>query len=235
MISTPPLAARGEADEERVFDLDAAVGGVDPFLMIYKFGLYELLTKVNILREDFTLRHDHNPIEHVKSRVKSPASIAEKARRRRCDTTVDSVRAELLDIAGIRIVCSFVADVYAIRDMLIGRQDVRLVRTRDYIRQPKANGYRSLHLVLEVPVVLSDRVEPVCVEVQLRTVAMDFWASLEHKIKYKYRGEVPRELLDELREAADAADQLDDRMAHLRREVDRHSGATPVATTARLA
>lgn len=195
------------------------------FLMSYKFGLDEILTKINILREEFTLTHDYNPIEHVKSRVKTPESIAEKARRKGCDTTLDCLRDHVLDIAGIRVTCSFVTDVYRLQEMLTGQRDVRVVRVRDYIQNPKSNGYQSLHLVLEIPVFLSDRVEPVCVEVQIRTAAMDFWASLEHKINYKYRGAIPDGLVDELRRAAEVAHSLDHKMEGLRQEVLQYATA----------
>jgi putative GTP pyrophosphokinase len=208
----------------RESDLRIARGDLTAFLMTYKFGLDEMLTKINILREEFAFTHDYNPIEHVKSRLKSPASIAEKAHRKGCGPDPQSIRRHLLDIAGVRITCSFISDVYSITAMLTGQQDVRVLRTRDYIEHPKPNGYQSLHLVLEIPVFLSDRVEPVPIEVQIRTAAMDFWAGLEHKINYKYRGEIPARLLDELRDAATVADNLDKRMERLRTEVVQQRG-----------
>ena len=188
-------------------------------MMSYKFGLDEVLTKVNILKEEFTYIHEYNPIEHVHSRVKSPESILKKATRKHVPLTVANIRENISDIAGIRITCSFVADTYVIRDMLLRQDDITVIAVKDYIANPKPNGYQSLHLIIEVPVFMSDRVESVRVEIQIRTVAMDFWASVEHKIYYKYDGEVPAALLDELKDAADAVTSLDMKMERLYGEV----------------
>ncbi len=189
------------------------------FMMAYKFGLDEMLTKVNILKEELTYGASYCPIEHVSSRVKSFGSLTEKALRIGCPLTLAEVRRQIWDVAGMRIVCSFISDAYTVMEMLTRQPDVQVVRVRDYIEQPKANGYKSLHLVVDTPVYMSDRVEQVRVEVQIRTVAMDFWASLEHKIQYKYHRTVPPELLGELRSAAEVAGQLDQRMELLHREV----------------
>ncbi|GAA0995415.1 MULTISPECIES: GTP pyrophosphokinase [Nocardiopsidaceae] len=199
--------------------LSEARDDVARFLMSYKFAIDTTMAKVNILNEEFRYVHDHNPIEHVSSRLKSPASIMEKARRRNCSLDLGDIRATILDIAGIRITCSFVSDVYTIRDMLAGHEDIRVTEVKDYVEAPKANGYRSLHLLVETPVRMSDRTEQVPVEIQIRTIAMDFWASLEHKIYYKYAKDVPRDLLDELREAAETANRLDVTMERLHNEV----------------
>ncbi|WP_395705270.1 GTP pyrophosphokinase family protein [Rhodococcus ruber] len=163
--------------------------------------------------------HDHNPIEHVKSRLKTPESVVEKAVRKNLPLTLDAIRENIYDIAGIRITCSFVSDVYRIFDLITGQHDIRVVQVKDYIARPKPNGYRSLHAIVEVPVFMSDRVQPVFVELQIRTVAMDFWASLEHKIFYKYDKAVPAGLLDELRAAAATARDLDVRMEALHDQV----------------
>ncbi len=189
------------------------------FLMAYKFGLDEMTTKVNILKEELTLAGDYCPIEHVGARLKTLDSIVEKARRIDCPPTLEAVRNQIFDIAGIRIVCSFISDAYNVMDMLTGQPDVDLIRARDYINEPKPNGYKSLNLVVETPVYLSDRVEKVRVEVQIRTVAMDFWASLEHKIHYQYHREIPRRLAGELLSAAEIAGQLDEHMEHLHHQV----------------
>ena len=189
------------------------------FLMVYKFGLAEVGTKINILAEELKHRGRGNPIEHVSPRLKTPASILAKARRVGCPSTPEELRARIRDIAGIRVVCSFVSDVYTVADMLTRQADVSLLQTKDYIAQPKANGYRSLHLIVEIPVFMSDRVAAVPVEVQLRTVAMDFWASLEHKIYYKHDSEVPVGLRDELAAAAEDAARLDHRMERLHQEI----------------
>ncbi|MBR8744019.1 GTP pyrophosphokinase family protein [Nocardiopsis sp. MG754419] len=187
--------------------------------MSYKFAIDTLMAKVNILNEEFRYTNDHNPIEHVGSRLKTPYSILEKARRRGVPLDLDSIAKEILDIAGIRVTCSFVSDTYAIRDMLAGHEDIRITEEKDYIRSPKANGYRSLHLLVCTPVRMSDRTVEVPVEIQIRTIAMDFWASLEHKIYYKYAKAVPQDLLDELRTAAETANRLDVTMERLHGEV----------------
>ncbi len=189
------------------------------FLMSYKFAIDTLMTKVNILSEEFRYTHDHNPIEHADSRLKSPSSILEKARRRGVPLDLDSISEHILDIAGIRISCSFLSDTYAIRDLLSGHEDIRVTEEKDYISSPKSNGYRSLHLLVSTPVRMSDRTVEVPVEFQIRTIAMDFWASLEHKIYYKYDQAVPQELLDELRTAAETAHRLDETMERLHGEV----------------
>ncbi|MER7005485.1 GTP pyrophosphokinase family protein [Dactylosporangium sp. NPDC000555] len=189
------------------------------FRLRYKFGLAEVETKVKILAEELVHKGRDNPIEYVSPRLKTLASISAKAERIGCAMTVGEVGANIYDIAGIRIVCGFVSDVYTVADMLTRQSDVRLLRTKDYIAVPKPNGYRSLHLIVEIPVFLSDRVVEIPVEVQLRTVAMDFWASLEHKIYYKYDPDIPTALRDELVAAADDAARLDERMEHLHREI----------------
>ena len=189
------------------------------FMMLYKFALQEVETKIDILQEEFQLLHDYNPIEHTKSRVKSPDSIIKKLHRKGGVETLEEVRESIKDIAGIRITCSFLSDIYRISGMLQNQSDLEIVSVKDYIENPKPNGYKSLHLLVKVPVFMSDRQESVYVEVQIRTIAMDFWASLEHKIFYKYGGEVPQRLLDELKEAADSANQLDAKMERLHNEV----------------
>ncbi|GMK40570.1 GTP pyrophosphokinase YwaC [Paenibacillus sp. CCS19] len=189
------------------------------FLMVYKFALDEMETKIEILKEEFHLLHDYNPIEHTKSRLKSPESMMNKLFRKGCELSLESMKRNIKDIAGIRITCSFISDIYQISDMLRRQHDLRIIETKDYIKHPKANGYQSLHLLIEVPVYMSDGMESVCVEVQIRTIAMDFWASLEHKIFYKYNEAVPQHLLQELKAAADSANALDKQMERLHREI----------------
>ncbi|EZH65074.1 GTP pyrophosphokinase [Bacillaceae bacterium JMAK1] len=192
------------------------------FMMTYKFALDEMDTKINILQEEFQYVHDYNPIEHISTRLKSPESILEKAQRKKLPLNLATIRNELNDIAGIRINCSFQKDIYKIKDMLSAHQDLRVVEVKDYIQEPKENGYRSLHLIAELPVYMSDRVEHVAVEIQIRTVAMDFWASLEHKIFYKFGEVVPNDMRHELKEVADIAAQLDTRMEGLHRRSEQH-------------
>lgn len=185
------------------------------FLMVNKFGIDEMMTKINILREEFTYARDYNPIEHVKYRLKSIDSILAKTARKGAPLTLDGIREAVRDVAGIRITCSFTSDVYRIMDMVTGQRDVKVIEIEDYIARPKPNGYSSVHVIVEIPVYMSDRVESVYVELQIRTVAMDFWASLEHKIYYKHDREVPEELREELRLAAETARALDVRMEAL--------------------
>ncbi|MCR6032498.1 GTP pyrophosphokinase family protein [Nocardioides sp. zg-579] len=193
------------------------------FLLEHRFGMDEVVTKLSILRDEFAHLHDYNPIEQVSSRLKSPESLLEKMQRRGIDLDgpdpLARVREEITDIAGVRVVCSFVSDVYHVVDLLMAQQDVTTLELRDYIASPKPNGYRSLHALVEVPVFLSEGTVPVVVEVQFRTIAMDFWASLEHKIYYKYRRDVPADLLAGLKEAADTAYALDATMERLHQEV----------------
>ncbi|MFF3026139.1 MULTISPECIES: GTP pyrophosphokinase family protein [Microbacterium] len=189
------------------------------FLREYEFGMREVETKISILRDEFTHDHAYNPIEHVKSRVKSPDSIVEKIARKGIEEPdFDRIREEITDIAGVRVTCSFIADVYRLFDLLTAQDDITVRIVKDYIKNPKPNGYKSLHAILEVPVFLSTGALSVPVEVQFRTIAMDFWASLEHKIYYKFSNQVPSHLVDSLTDAADAAAELDSRMERLHRE-----------------
>lgn len=189
------------------------------FMMKYKFALDEIETKIEILKEEFQALHDYSPIEHTKSRLKTFESILKKLHRKGQDISMESIEEHIKDIAGLRITCSFLSDIYKVSEMLEKQSDLKVLNVKDYIKNPKPNGYQSLHLLIEVPVFLSDREERVCVEVQIRTIAMDFWASLEHKIFYKYNQSVPEKLLQELKAAADTANDLDHQMERLQREV----------------
>ncbi len=212
------LLANG-VPEELPEELHELQRGMTRFRLRYKFAIDEVTTKISILREEFEQTHDHSPIEHVRSRLKSTESLFAKVARRGCEPTLGAIQQQIHDIAGVRVVCPFVSDVYWIKDMLVRQSDVTVVEVEDYIARPKPNGYRSLHLIIRVPVYLSDRTEHVSVELQLRTIAMDFWASVEHSIYYKYDGTVPAELLGELSSAASTAADLDATMARLRGEV----------------
>jgi len=189
------------------------------FRLEYKFGMEELLTKINILREEFEHSQSHSPIEHVRTRLKSLESVVNKMVRLRCEPTLESIRDNIRDIAGVRVVCGFTADVYWIARMLSEQPDIQVVEVKDYVANPKPNGYKSLHLIVKVPVYLSNGRVDVYVELQIRTIAMDFWASLEHQIYYKFDQEVPESIRSELRDAALTAGQLDEKMARLRDEV----------------
>ncbi|WP_376768642.1 GTP pyrophosphokinase [Paenibacillus foliorum] len=193
------------------------------FMMMYKFALDEMETRIEILVEEFQFLHEYNPIEHTKSRLKSPESILNKLYRKGGDISFPSIRNHIKDIAGLRITCSFISDIYVISELLKNQSDLNVLEEKDYIKNPKPNGYQSLHLLIEVPVFMSDRQERVCMEVQIRTIAMDFWASLEHKIYYKYnlsKQTVPARLLEELKEAANAASALDKQMERLHKEIE---------------
>jgi putative GTP pyrophosphokinase len=146
------------------------------FMMSYKFALEEINTKINILKEEFQYVHDYNPIEHVKSRVKSPESLLNKLQRKGLEISIDSIQRNIRDIAGVRITCSFVSDIYEIKNMLESQKDITVLECKDYIRHPKPNGYQSLHLIVQIPIFMSDREELIPVEIQIRTIAMDFWA-----------------------------------------------------------
>lgn len=189
------------------------------FRMAYKFALDEMTTKLNILNEEFSYIHDYNPIEHISTRLKSPDSLIKKVLKKNIPLSFDQIKDNIRDIAGIRITCSFRSDIYQISEMIQSQRDIEVIDIKDYITNPKPNGYRSLHLILKIPVFMSDREESVYVEVQIRTIAMDFWASLEHKIYYKYNQEVPEELLTELKEAAKTASDLDKKMEDLHKKV----------------
>ncbi len=189
------------------------------FMIRYNFALKEIGTRIDILKEEFESIHEYSPIEHVNRRIKTPESILRKVRRRGYRPTLEVIRERIKDIAGVRISCSFVSDIYRVASMLIQQPDIDVVDYEDYIETPKGSGYRSLHLVLLVPVYLSDRVERVPVEVQLRTIAMDFWASLEHKIYYKYNRDVPEHLLEGLLDAATDIERLDRKMEDIHKEM----------------
>ena len=179
-------------------------------LMQYKCALMEVETKLNVLNAEFALKHSRNPFESIKSRIKTPASILEKL------FTVESIEGNLFDIAGIRVICSFPDDIYTTAALLAKQDDVRVLTEKDYIKNPKPNGYRSLHLIVEVPIFLSEEKKYMKVEVQFRTIAMDFWASLEHKLKYKKDLDDQAAILAELKACADGIATLDLRMQSIR-------------------
>ena len=188
---------------------------MDEFFAIqcrYSAAMKEVQTKLEILDDEFQARHRRNPIHHIESRLKSIQSITEKLRRKEQPVSMQSAVDNLTDIAGIRVICSYMQDVYTGANLLTSQDDVKLLRVRDYIQEPKANGYRSLHLIVEIPVFLQEGRIPVPVEVQIRTIAMDFWASLEHAMRYKASGKVPADICAELQEAGEDIAALDRRM-----------------------
>lgn len=187
----------------------------------YRCAIMEVETKFNVLNEEFSLEYDRNPIETIKTRLKSTESIIKKLVRRNFPLTVDSIEANLNDIAGVRVVCSFLEDIYLLADCLLQQDDVKLIQVKDYIKNPKPNGYRSLHLIVEIPIFLKDEKKNMRVEVQLRTIAMDFWASLEHKLSYKK--DIPQDeeelLRRELLDCAQISADLDLRMEKIKNRI----------------
>ena len=196
--------------------------GVDSWkevTLIYNAALRQMETKMEILNDEFQHVHQYNPIEHIKARIKTPESIVKKLKRNGYESTIENMVKYINDIAGIRIICSFTSDIYRIADMIREQKDIKVLAVKDYITYPKASGYKSYHMIVTVPVYLSDRIVDTKVEVQIRTVAMDFWASLEHKIHYKFEGDAPEHIKTELIECAKLVSDLDARMLSLNEEI----------------
>ena len=184
-------------------------------MMMYSCAIREVRTKLEVLNDEFQVQRSHNPISYIKYRVKKRRSILEKLKRRGYPVTLQSVEENLHDVAGIRVICSYVQDIYMVADMLTSQNDITLLEVKDYIANPKPNGYRSLHLVVQIPVFFSDGCKPLKVEVQIRTIAMDFWASLEHQLKYKTEGDVPDSIAAELKDCSDVIANTDQRMQNI--------------------
>lgn len=190
-------------------------------MMRYKCAMLEVKTKLDVLNTQLSLENDRNPFESIESRLKSPQSIMEKLNRKGLEATVESIEENLNDIAGIRVICSFPEDIYILADELCSQDDIRLVECKDYIKHPKPNGYRSLHLIVEIPIFIMPEKKYMRVEVQLRTIAMDFWASLEHKLKYKKNlNSELAEISAELKTCAEEISRLDMKMQEIHRRID---------------
>lgn len=183
--------------------------------LLYNSALKEISTKIEILNSEFVHSHRYNPIEHVTQRIKTPDSITRKLKRIGYEPTIENMEKYLCDIAGIRIICSFTSDIYRIAGMIARQDDVAVLKIKDYMKHPKENGYKSFHMVVTVPIYLSTGTESTKVEIQIRTIAMDFWASLEHKIYYKFEGRAPAYISRDLRECSDIVSQLDAKMLSL--------------------
>ena len=190
--------------------------------LIYNSALKEITTKLEILNDEFQHIHRYNPIEHIKSRLKSPESIVKKLKKHNRESTIENMVEYVNDIAGVRIICSFTSDIYRIADMLRNQNDIKVLSIKDYIKTPKPSGYKSYHMIVSIPIFLSDRVADTKVEIQIRTVAMDFWASLEHKINYKFEGNAPDFIKKELVECTKMVSDLDERMLSLNEEVTKY-------------
>lgn len=202
-------------------ELQVTSEGADSYeevMLIYSGALKEIETKLDILVQEFQHTHNYNPIEHVKSRIKTATSIVNKLKRHGYEATLSNMVKYCNDIAGIRIICDFTSDIYKLADMLSNQSDIKVVAIKDYIANPKPSGYMSYHMIVLVPVYLSNRIVDTKVEIQIRTIAMDFWASLEHKIQYKFT-DVPQHIQDELLECSHMVANLDERMLELNNEI----------------
>lgn len=204
--------------------IDAIQRNLQPMnelMAYYRCAIMEVETKFNVLDEEFSLQYDRNPIESIKSRVKSPESLAKKLKKKELSFSVDVIQENIKDVAGVRVICSFPEDIYMLADCLLSQDDITLIEKKDYIKHPKKSGYRSLHLIIEVPIFLKKGKKNIKVEVQLRTIAMDFWASLEHKLRYKKNiDESEVELLErELIECSEISAALDKRMEEIRNRI----------------
>ncbi len=190
-------------------------------MMRYECAILEVQTKLQVLNNDMSVRYKRNPIEFVKTRIKSPLSIAEKLTRRNIEITVDNMVRNLNDVAGVRVICSFIDDIYEIAKMLARQDDIKVIEVKDYIKNPKDNGYRSYHMIIEIPVFFSDKTMNMRVEVQLRTIAMDSWASIEHDLKYKKDDVWDDEISRELIECAESIHKTDMQMMDIRNRIDK--------------
>ncbi|MBQ0043180.1 MAG: GTP pyrophosphokinase family protein [Lachnospiraceae bacterium] len=192
--------------------------------LVYNAALKEVGTKLEILNDEFQHVHRYNPIEHIKTRIKSSESIVKKLKKYGKESTIENMVEYVNDIAGVRVICSFTSDIYRIAEMIGRQSDITVLSVKDYIANPKPSGYKSYHMIISVPIFLSNRVVETKAEIQIRTVAMDFWATLEHKIHYKFEGDVPEHIEAELVECAQMVSSLDAKMLSLNEEVRRASG-----------
>ena len=184
-------------------------------MFLYNAAIKEVRTKLDIMNDEFQYIHQYNPIEYIKSRIKTPNSIAKKLSRHGLENTMENMVEHINDIAGVRLICSFTSDIYRLAEMIGNQSDLKVLSIKDYIKNPKESGYKSYHMLVSVPIFLSDSVVDTKVEIQIRTIAMDFWASLEHKIYYKFEGNAPDYISRELRECAEMVSSLDDKMLSL--------------------
>ena len=184
-------------------------------MFLYNAALKEMGTKLEILNDEFQHVHKYNPIEHIKKRVKSPESIVKKLRHYGYETSIENMVKYVNDSAGVRLICSFSSDIYRLAGMIGNQSDIKVLSIKDYIKNPKPSGYKSYHMLVSVPIYLTDSVVDTKVEIQIRTIAMDFWASLEHKIYYKFEGNAPEYISRDLRECADMVSTLDEKMLSL--------------------
>lgn len=193
-------------------------------MMMYNCALKQIRTKFEILNTEFNVRYQRNPINSINTRQKRPTSILEKMKRNRIPLSVENIESRINDVAGIRVICTYVDDIYVISQALVNQEDVELIEQKDYIANPKPNGYRSMHLIIAVPVFFADHMRHIKVEVQIRTIAMDFWATLEHQLKYKDQAAGGEEIVEELKECSDIIAETDSKMLHIRKKIEENSG-----------
>ena len=196
--------------------------GIDSWetmMFLYNSALKEVGTKLEILNDEFVHIHNYNPIEYIKSRIKTPESIVKKLKKGGYESTIENMVTYVKDIAGIRIVCSFTSDIYKLAEMIGRQNDLTVISVKDYMKHPKESGYKSYHMIVSVPIFLSNRVVDTKVEIQIRTIAMDFWVSLEHKIYYKFEGNAPEYISRDLRECAEIVSNLDAKMLSLNQAI----------------
>ena len=203
---------------------DSDVDSWKEVILIYNSALKQISIKLEILNDEFQHVHRYNPNEHIKSRIKTSESIVKKLKKHGYESTIQNMVQYVNDIAGIRVICSFTSDIYRIAEMISNQSDIKVISVKDYIVNPKASGYKSYHMLVTVPVYLSDRIVDTKVEIQIRTVAMDFWASLEHKIHYKFEGNAPAYIKEELIACAKMVSELDTKMLSLNEEVLKITG-----------
>lgn len=204
-------------DAPFVFNED--VESWETLMFLYKSALKEVTTKLEILNDEFIHIHKYNPIEYIKSRIKTPESIVKKLKRYGLSVNVDNMIQQINDIAGVRIICSFTSDIYKIAEMIGKQNDLTVISVKDYIRNPKPSGYKSFHMLVSVPIFIGEKVVDTKVEIQIRTIGMDFWASLEHKIYYKFEGNAPAHISRELRDCATIVSMMDAKMLQLNEEI----------------
>lgn len=204
----------------KVFEFADEIEDFRTLMMQYECALLEVKTKLEVLNKELALKNRRNPFESIKCRIKEPKSIFEKMKRKGIEPTVENIEKHIKDIAGIRVICSFQDDIYMLIDSLIAQDDIILLQKKDYIENPKENGYRSLHLILDIPIFLTKEKKHMKVEVQFRTIAMDFWASLEHKLKYKKQIKKAESISEELKYCAEIISQLDRRMQQIRQKIE---------------
>lgn len=215
-----------KADTSEAFDIlypERFIKNTDYYnslMMMYRCAIREIRTKLEVLDDEFSITYKRNPISSIKSRIKTPLSTYNKLQRLGYDFTEQNIREHLNDVAGIRVICSFIDDIYSVAKLLSEQDDITILRIKDYIQNPKPNGYRSYHLIIEVPVFFSECKRNMRVEVQIRTIAMDFWASLDHQLKYKKSLSDDSEISRELRECADVIAQTDEKMLAIRKKIE---------------